>query len=484
MSIDRLSKDIILYGVGNTLYSIVQFITMPIIVKHFSKPEVANLNILITTSVLITSFVNFGLDSALVRYVKDYDDQYKIRSLFSTAIFFLLGSVFCCVGLIIFFKNSFYSLIKFSADENSTFYLFLLWLPLIILSQFFQNWLKYTFKRLLFISNVLLQSSIYLLAILFLFFSKTLILDNVIISLVLGQLFSLIFGIFFSRNMLIWSLNISFLKRMLHYGIPIMIFSVGFSFIISADKYFLLSYVAKEEFAVYSQMFRISAIISMIVSAFNYAFGPYLLELMGKPDSETQLFRVQNLFIFIMWFFGMLFLASGKWLIMLFGNTSYLPGEQFLLFFTLANIFYGLYSFAQSGIIFSKKTYYNIYAISWGLFAMALVNIFFIKWIGAYATASALMVGILVMDIAAYLYSNKYFLLRHNFRAYVLLGISFIVFSVFFVNVLLFNNYLLDAICKSLLVIIITPVLYYFVTEITERKIILVFLKNILNKSD
>ena len=48
-------KDILYYGVGNMLYSLVQFISMPLVVKNMDKVQVANWNILLPTGILLAA---------------------------------------------------------------------------------------------------------------------------------------------------------------------------------------------------------------------------------------------------------------------------------------------------------------------------------------------------------------------------------------------------------------------------------------------
>jgi len=53
------AKDILYYGIGNMLYSLVQFISMPLVVKNMDKAQVADWNILLPTGVLLAAVVTF-----------------------------------------------------------------------------------------------------------------------------------------------------------------------------------------------------------------------------------------------------------------------------------------------------------------------------------------------------------------------------------------------------------------------------------------
>jgi len=147
MSIEKirfLSRDVLYYGAGNSLYTVVQFICMPIIIRGMSMGEVAGWNLLLPTGALLSAFVTFGMDSSIVRFVIDKEGPGK-KVIFSTGFYFVMAMAFLVSLFFWALSARVMHLINFSATHAASYLILLCWLPGVILCQFLQNWFKYTF---------------------------------------------------------------------------------------------------------------------------------------------------------------------------------------------------------------------------------------------------------------------------------------------------------------------------------------------------
>lgn len=414
-SFKSLTKDILYYGLGNMLYSLVQFFSMPIVVKSMAKSEVANWNILLPTGVLLAAIVTFGMDSAVVRFVKDAKTEQEKKTIFSTGFFFETGlAIFLAAGMWLF-AGQLQAAIKVSPDYNSSWWMLIIWLPGVIIAQYFQNWFKYTFRRSLFLSLILVQSAIYFAGIILMKICGHVNLFNVMLAMVASQFAVAIAGFFYCRNLFTFSVNRKLLGQLLIYGLPFMVLSFGYNFIASIDRYMLAGKISEADFAIYTQGFRISAIISMVVSSFNFAFGPFLLSILGQPQATHVLPRFHTYYLMVMCFIGLCFMALAKIIIQLLAGIDYIDGQKFMLLFVIGYIFYGMYSFAQAGIIHSRKSYLGLYTLLAGLTVVFLIDFFFVKKYMGFGTATGFMVANIVMVILAGIFSAKYVPVRYNF---------------------------------------------------------------------
>jgi len=272
-----LAQDIVYYGLGNMLYSLVQFITMPLIVKNMDKGQVANWNILLPTGILLAAIVTFGMDSAVVRFVKDAKTEREKKTIFSTGIFFEISLALAVVVIMCSFPGQLQSSIQISPGNTNSWWILTAWVPSIIIAQFFQNWFKYTFRRSLFLTLIIIQSVVYFGSVLYMKVTGQVSLFNVMVAMLASQGMVAIIGFFFCRKMFVLTIKRKLLTNLIVYGVPFMILAFGFNLIASIDRYILPGRLNEEDFAVYSQAFRITAIISMLVSSFNFAFNPFLL---------------------------------------------------------------------------------------------------------------------------------------------------------------------------------------------------------------
>ncbi|MDZ4809709.1 MAG: oligosaccharide flippase family protein [Bacteroidota bacterium] len=408
-------KDLLYYGLGNMLYSLVQFFSMPILVKSMEKSEVANWNILLPTGVLLAAIVTFGMDSAVVRFVKDAQTEKEKKTIFSTGFFFEIGLAVMLALSMWFFAGTFVSAIKLSPDYTSSWWVLAIWLPGVIIAQYFQNWFKYTFRRSLFLSLIILQSAVYLAGILLMKFTDHVNLFNVILAMVASQFAVGIIGFFYCRGLFTFSINKKLLGQLLLYGLPFMVLSFGYNFIASIDRYMLAGKISDADFAIYTQAFRISAIISMLVSSFNFAFGPFLLSILGQAHAPDIISRFHTYYLMVMCFAGLCFMALAKIIIHILAGYDYIDGQQFMVLFVTGYIFYGMYSFAQAGIIHSRKSYLGLYTLLAGLSVVFLVDFLTVKKYMGYGTGAGFMLGNIIMVVLAGLFSAKYVAVRYNF---------------------------------------------------------------------
>lgn len=462
-------KDLLYYGLGNMLYSLVQFFSMPLVVKSMDKAQVANWNILLPTGVLLSAIVTFGMDSAVVRYVKDAQTEKERKTIFSTGFFFETGLAILVALSMWLLAAQWLPVVKLSGAYTSSWWVLAAWLPSVIIAQYFQNWFKYNFQRSLFLSLILVQSLVYLAGILLLKLTGQVSLLNVMLVMLASQLLVAMVGFYFCRHLLVAAVNTKLLGRLLLYGIPFMALAFGYNFIGSVDRYLLAGNVSDEYFAVYTQAFRISAIISMVVSSFNFAFGPFLLSLLGREEAPATLSRFHTYYLMAMCVAGLCFLALARVIITLLAGYDYTGGQSFMLFFVTGYIFYGMYSFAQAGIIHSRKSYLGLFALAGGLATVFLVDLLSVSRYEGLGTAGGFMLANIVMVVLAAFFSAKYVPVRYQFFKDLSLLALFFGGGILLLKYTLSANMFVDGGVKLLLVIGIAGSLLYALLPGSDR---------------
>lgn len=473
------AKDILYYGIGNMLYSIVQFISMPLVVKSMDKQQVADWNILLPTGVLLSAVVMFGMDAATVRFLKDAENDEQRATIFSTGFFFELSVAGLVAVFLLLVPGTAGEVLHLSPGENSSWLALLCWLPGIIMAQYFQNWFKYTFRRSSFVKLICIQSAVYLGGIIFLKFTNQLSLFNIMLVMVASQWLTALAGFIACSKLFVFSIDKKLLKQLLAYGFPFMILAFGFNFIMTMDRYILAGRIGKEEFAVYTQAVRITAIVTMIVSSFNFSFGPFSLSLLGKPDAEKTFARFHSYYLILMSFLGLSFIAFGKVIINIFAGPGYLEGYPFFLFLVGGYILYGLYSFAQLGIIYSKKSYLGIYVLVAGVATCGTTGLLLANRYSGYGTAIGFLLANLVMVILANYYSARHLHIRYHLVKDIFLLLLFGVIGCFFTQVSFSESIVIDGIVKFSALLIIMPITGFFLLTSEEKSYLgNVFVKN------
>ncbi|MBC8284079.1 MAG: oligosaccharide flippase family protein [Nitrospinae bacterium] len=449
-----LSADILFYGIGNFLYSLMQLICMPIIIRDMSMNEVANWNILLPTGMLLSAMVTFGMDSAIPRFVVDKEETEK-KVIFSTGFYFVMGLAIVISFSLGSLATQTASLFNISSTHLTSYWILLGWLPGVIFSQYFQKWVQYTFQRNKFLGVIAFQSAIYLTIILYLKFSGQINLFNVMLASLASTWIPGFLGLYFSYNMITFKFDRSLLIKLVKYGGPFMILAFGFNLIFSFDKFILSRNVSPEEFAIYSQAFRIAAIFAMVVSSFNFAFGPFSLPLLNKEEGPGVFKKVKTYYLFFMCLTGVCFMAFGKLIILLLSGPEYISGYKYLPLFIIGYIFYGLYSFAQLGIIHSKKSYLGLYALIAGLIATISLDFLLVSQMKGFGTGLGYALGIAAMVLLANILSQDYLKIESNLLKDGVLVLIFIVFSFGFTNFNPIANLYIDSLAKLFIAAIV-----------------------------
>jgi O-antigen/teichoic acid export membrane protein len=445
--IKSLSKDILIYGAGNFSYSLMQLICMPIIIREMSISEIGAWNILLPTGLLLSALVTFGMDSSLVRFVVDKNEEQK-KTIFSTGFYFVITLGLIISFLLWGFTSQTMQLFNIPTNYSSAFWILLAWLPGIVASQFFQKWVQYNFQRLRFVFVLALQSAIYLFFVIFLKATDQINLQNVMFASLISVWIPGMVGLYFCRKMIGVKFDKDTLKNLLFYGAPFMVLAFGINLIFSFDKFVLTRNASPEEFAIYSQAFRVAAIFSMIVSSFNFAFGPFSLSTIKKDDSPIIFKKVKTCYLFFMCFIGTIFMALGKPIILFLSGFEFIEGYKYLPVFILGYIYYGLYSFSQLGIIYSKKSYLGLYSLTAGLLVTIGLELLLVHPLKGLGTETGFALGILTMVLSANVLSKKYLHIPSNTIKDGILISIFLVFSLIFTNFLTISDLYMDSLAK------------------------------------
>lgn len=471
----KLGKDIFLYGVTNTVYALVQLITMPLVVKGMSMEQIAYWNILLPTGVLLSSITTFGMDSSVVRYLADTNELTEQKRIFSAGLLMILGISLVAAIFLFLVTPQALGQMHLPSSLDTSYWLMIAWFIGLVLNQYFLNWLKYSFRRKPFIILMFLQSVIYLLIILFFLYSKKLTVANVMWALVISQWVNVLAFIVIKSDMFVLYYHRKLFKDLFVYGLPSMLIVFGMNLVVSLDRYILTGRITKEEFAIYTQAIRICAIMSMLVSSFNFAFLPTSMSIINTKEAGSTFSKIHSYYLLIMTFLGLGFIACGRLAILLLSGKEYLGAFKYFPFMVMIFILYGLYSFAQIGIIKSKKIVYNLFVVLVGIVVAYIIDVLLVRKLGGFATAIGLMVSLAIMLWVANRISKKDIVIPYAMQKDIVVCVYFILFAALFCYVDLSANFYLDSILKCvILVISIIPIIGIFFKE--EKTLVLSFL--------
>jgi O-antigen/teichoic acid export membrane protein len=193
----------------------------------------------------------------------------------------------------------------------------------------------------------------------------------------------------------------------------------------------------------------------MIVSSFNFAFGPFSLSILNKEEGPGIFKKVKTYYLFFMCLTGLAFIACGKLIILLLSGPEFISGYKYLPLFIIGYIFYGLYSFAQLGIIRSKKSYLGLYALTAGLITTIGLDFLLISQMKGFGTGLGYALGIAAMVLMGNALSQNHLRVESNILKNSVLIILFIVVSLSFTNFHPIANLYIDSIAKLIIAAVV-----------------------------
>ncbi len=476
---DRLNfllKDTALYGFANAASKAIAFLTLPIVVSALSVEQLGAWNILTLAGTLLSAVAIFGMDSAVVRFFHDDNSQQHHRSIFSHGLYVQATTLVLLVIPLWFLNTTLLSALNLNETYNRAIQLIFLWLPANVFVQYFQNWFKWTFQRFKFLSITLGNAALNLLVLFASLQLDNLSLERILtVNVVAGYLFVLV-GLFWCRHLIGASVRMEMLGKLLMFGFPMMLVMLTGNLTSAIDRLLLTHYVSGTTLGVYSFAQKLSMAMTIAVTAFQTAFGPFAYSIWMKEDAKVTFSRFQSLYLLGCGILGIGLVSFIRPIVLLFGNESYLEGTRYFYLFVLCAIVYGLYSFASLGIFYSKKMMHNLLALLIGLSVAVGSGFVLVPSMSEYGALLAILLGNFAMVISAYLFSHSSYPVHFTMMKDTAL-LLLLTALLFLASANFHNHVFVDAALKGFLLVPIYILGYYLMISKEEKRAIQNLLK-------
>lgn len=443
---------------GTFLTLVIGVLTTPIITRLVNPNDYGRLSLFTMYANILMMILGLGLDQSLVRFFYKSDHQDYKNKLLHECIKIPIIITLCICGIIIFISNIITNQFKVPLAIQIVFCIHVLGL---LLNRFAILLLRLQYKTRLYAILNITQKLAYVILALILIKSKN---ENyffmLVIATVLANLIVTFIAIIFERN--IWSskkrskeykINI---KELVTFGVPF-IFSFGITLLFqSLDKISLSYFCSIDEVGIYSSAMSLVNIFAIIQTSFNALWTPMVMEHYGKNPNDKNFYIKGNEIIAVL-MFGM-----GCILILCKDIFALLLGEQYRLvayiipFLIFNPIMYTISETTVIGILFTKKSKYNIYIALGACICNFVGNIVFIPMLGAKGAALSTGISYIIFFILRSWFSNKLYKIDFKLNKIYAITVSTLIFSLY--NT--FNKYDFVSFIMFILNIAIIYILY------------------------
>ncbi|QZE14002.1 oligosaccharide flippase family protein [Halosquirtibacter laminarini] len=241
-------------------------------------------------------------------------------------------------------------------------------------------------------------------------YSENIGIGYVLISNVIASLFTLIVLIP-EMQVSLKQYNTALLKKLLIYGLPILV--VSFAGMINQNidkilfpKLFKPYESAMFQLGIYGANTKLAVIMTLFVQAFRYAFEPFFFARQKETNDKKIYADILTYFVIfcLCVFLGItLYIDQIKIII----DPNYYDGLHVVPYILIANMFLGIYYNLSIWYKLTDKTYYGAYFSVGGAIITIIINILFLSKYGYVASAIAQVVCFGAMVIASYYFMRK-----------------------------------------------------------------------------
>jgi len=216
-----------------------------------------------------------------------------------------------------------------------------------------------------------------------------------------------------------FSLNWQELKPMLFYAIPILITGIAGWVTSELDKVAVAQWSKGGLFdqGVYSQTFKLGAIMMLAIQAFRYAVEPFFFS-QSKDKQAPALFAKTMHYYYLLALLIMLAICTNIDLIatLLLRNPEYRVALFLVPIIMFGKLLYGVYINLSIWYKLKDKTSYGILFTFIGAIITFIGNYFFLGTYGIISSAITIVVAYLIMSIASYYIGKKQYPIPYNFK--------------------------------------------------------------------
>lgn len=436
-SIKRLTQHSLVYGLGHVLARSLGFLLIPLHTNVLASDLYGMASLLFSSMAVMTILYGFGLDSAFLRYYILARTPADKRRIFATA-FWSITLVAAFLSLAawagarpiaewLFERPGYSHLVRLAAA--SLFCDALAFLPLLLLRAQERS-VPFIAQRF---ANVALS---FLLNYIFLI-NLGRGLAGIFEANLIAALLSCALVLPLTLRHLMPALDRSTLITLLRFGLPFLPSTLAVVAIDQLDRFLLRLLTDLQTVGIYSAGYRLGLLMSLLVTAFRFAWVPFFMNTAEDAGAKAVFARVLTYFMLVC---ALIFLAMSLFLdeiVRLRLGSFHLFGEAYwsgMFIVPIVMLAYWLYGVAQNflaGITLQEKTAYFPLITGASLFVNAGANLLLIPLFGMAGAAWATVAAYAVMTLLSYVISQRlYFIAYERLRLAKIVLVTAVLYSV------------------------------------------------------
>ena len=406
-SLKQLSGESLIYGLGQVSGRAVQLLLVPVLTRVLARGEYGVSDLIfayLQTAVLV---LVFGMDGALGRFFYQEPDRAARIRMASTSLAFRLVTGTLVALLLALFATPLSRALVGSEVYRKYLLLGAVTLPFTLVVLFANDLLRITFQPWKFIALNLAQTILTIGLSLWLVLAKHLGVAGVLYGRLAGDAACALFALVLVRHTIAPRFSAATLRRMLGYGAPLVPSAIAYGLITSLDRYMLQRTRSLEDVAVYGVAIKFFTLVTLAVSAFQLAYGPFAYALARSPDAGRLYARVLAAYVAVASVAAMLAGLFTPEVLAVFVPPAYAGAAGPAAFLVFAAVAQGAYYVVSVGIGLALRTPLLGWAAGGAALAAAVANLLLAPRLGPLGAGIATTLGYATSALLTYVVAQS-----------------------------------------------------------------------------
>ena len=447
----NLFKQTAIYGLATVLPRMFSFLLVPIYTELLPKAAYGKVSIIFSWMIFFNVILAYGMETAFFRF---YNKEADKKSVLETTTVSIFWSTFAFLFLSLLFRNKLASGSGIDV-QYITYTIWILVLDALVIIPFSN--LRATQKPIYYatikIGNVVVNLLLNLFFLLILpkvasanpngflstFYFENFQIGYIFISNIIASLLTFLA---LSPNYLQikWHFNFELWKRMMRYGMPILVAGIAFAINEQFDKILLGKLLPKDiadsEVGVYSACYKLGLFMVLFRTAYTLGIEPFFFSHADKENASQTYATVTKYFVIFGSFVLLSVIVFADLLkVIMIRDESYWEAMKVVPLIILANFFLGIYTNLSVWYKLIDKTHIGAYISIFGALITLLLNFLLIPKYSYYGSAIATIAAYGSMMVISYTMGNKYYPIPYDMKkigGYLGLSIAFSILSFYF----------------------------------------------------
>ena len=398
----NLLKKISFFAIISVATSLVSFLLLPILTKYLSPEDYGVLSIYNAITRFLIAVIPLGTINILtITLIKDlnlFKKQFK-SFLQLSVLNALLVSVLIFVYITVT-NTSFFGMPKWLAIATPIFACGVIYYDAFTNISIFRQQKKWF--SIFSISKFSIEIGVSLLLIILLGFKWEGRMFGIAVSLIISSLLGIYYvkreGLYLPVRVIDKENMYSLIKN----GLPLTLMTLSITVMNLSDRLFIEKMESMEDVGVYNIAATIAGVEMIMVSASISVFRPLIYKYL-KDKKNDILLQITNVVILIITL-GAIY-VSNDWIFTYFIDLNYSTGKDYVFIIALGFLFWGIYNFYISYILYFDKHQINAYISIAGMVLNLALNYVLIRQFGTVGAAYATAITYLLMSIIVFVIS-------------------------------------------------------------------------------